>query len=155
MTLPDTAERGPLHTDRAPEPVPTATLPAAADIAALLELSYERDLWMRRLDVAWREGWRIGFAAGHAAGRADEGTERDEAWRRNARDDRRPARPEGPPAREQGAQRRIRAAEAGSRRDADEHWREFMRRAAAGLRRIAGRTRSRPRSSSPRRAGAA
>lgn len=128
MTLPDTAERGPLHTDRAPEPVPTATLPAAADIAALLELSYERDLWMRRLDVAWREGWRIGFAAGHAAGRADEGAERDEAWHRNAFEMAAGLDPDGPQARELTGVR-IRAAESGGRRDAAEHWDEFMQRA--------------------------
>src|SRR5215472_9287266 len=36
--------------------------------AELLDLSGERDVWLRRVYAAWRAGYRAGFGAGDAAG---------------------------------------------------------------------------------------
>lgn len=96
----------------------------------LLELSDERDLQMELRLEAYREGWRACWAIAYAEGRHDEGAERDEAWRVNAGFIAAQLDPDGPKAREL-ARQRLRAAESGSRRDADEHWDEFMQRAAA------------------------
>lgn len=39
-----------------------------AYVQAVLDLSDERDLWMRRVSQAWRDGWLAGMAAGYRAG---------------------------------------------------------------------------------------
>lgn len=46
----------------------------------VLELSDERDLWMRRLAAEYRLGYATGHADGVEAGRRAEGAERDRAW---------------------------------------------------------------------------
>jgi len=67
--LPDTAERRPLHTDGAPETTsPAATIHDPADIAALLELSAERDQWHSWVLEAERAGYDRGRQAGYDAG---------------------------------------------------------------------------------------
>lgn len=84
--------------------------------AALLELSAERDLWVRRLEAEYWRGYRVGrdraWAEGWAA--AEESAEREHqavAARVLETD-------------QQSMARRLRAAESGSRRDAIEHWRK-------------------------------
>jgi hypothetical protein len=57
----------------------------AAAVAGLLELSDEREQWMRRLDSEYRLGYAIGHAAGVDEGRRLEAAERDRAWIRIAR----------------------------------------------------------------------
>jgi hypothetical protein len=37
-------------------------------VAAWIRLSDERDLWLRRVYAAWRDGYRAGYEAGDAAG---------------------------------------------------------------------------------------
>ena len=39
-------------------PNPPDTPPDRGEVASLLELSDERDQWMRRIDQAWRDGWQ-------------------------------------------------------------------------------------------------
>ena len=79
MTLPDTAERGPLATDRAPnDTTPTASLPAGADILAL---SAERDAWERPASPGNEEAYLSGYRAGVEQGRALEAADRDAAHR--------------------------------------------------------------------------
>jgi hypothetical protein len=99
----------------------------APEAAALIErcADIERNEFLRQ--AAWREGWRAGQAAGYASGREDEGAERERAWRINAGMILVRLDPDGPEARESAA-RRLRAAEAGCRRDAAEHWRDYWQR---------------------------
>jgi hypothetical protein len=106
------------------------TTPEPAEVAALLERLGELEQNEGLRQAAWREGQRIGWRAGYEAGRADEGAERDRAWRRNAGMILARLNPDGPEARE-NAQRRLRAAEAGCRRDAAEHWRDYWQRMCA------------------------
>jgi hypothetical protein len=56
-----------------PSAVPLS-LPEA--LAALLELSAERDKWLARLGAEYLIGWKLGYAAGSAAERL----EADQAW---------------------------------------------------------------------------
>jgi hypothetical protein len=58
--------------------VPPNSVQNALDVAALLELSAERDLWRAYADTAWRDGYRAGradaaaeFSHGYAAAVAD------------------------------------------------------------------------------------
>jgi hypothetical protein len=87
-----------------------------ARCAALLELSSERDQWLRRLLAAEREGYDRGRADGF-----------DEGW--IAAEDYDEREHQAVAARvletpEQSVARRLRAAEAGCRRDALDHWRK-------------------------------
>jgi len=104
------------------------SVPAATDVAAVLALSDERNQWERRIDAAWREGFRTGRAEGIAEGRELEAAEWETAWRRSAGMILVRLNPDGPEARE-SAQQRVKAAEAGCRRDASEQWHGFIRRA--------------------------
>lgn len=52
----------------------------AQQMAALAELSDERDRWLERLLRAWREGWRAGYGAGFREGREDAHREMAAAW---------------------------------------------------------------------------
>lgn len=76
-TLPETAERRPLHTDGALETTtsPGTTIPDLAVIAAELERSDERDRWVRvaltREGDAYRQGYAAGRRDGYRAGRED------------------------------------------------------------------------------------
>jgi hypothetical protein len=54
---------------------------APAQARGWLALSHERDLWMARLDAAWRQAYRAGFAQGRAAGRAEAEAEQAASWR--------------------------------------------------------------------------
>jgi hypothetical protein len=56
----------------------------ATALVELLELSDERDQWMRRLGDEYRLGWKLGYAAGVDDGRRLEAGERDAAWNRAA-----------------------------------------------------------------------
>jgi hypothetical protein len=52
-------------------PIPDSQTPATksdASVTALLELSDERDRWLRRVLASWREGYRAGRAGGYEAG---------------------------------------------------------------------------------------
>jgi hypothetical protein len=60
-TLPETA-RGRPAKDGLHNTSPAATIPDAADIARVLEVSDERDLWFRRLLDAYRLGFNDGRA---------------------------------------------------------------------------------------------
>jgi hypothetical protein len=93
---------------------------------ALLELSDERAAWERRLIAAERAGFRRGYARGLDDGYRKSEDERDTAWRFLAR-------PYADPVayRRELAQQNLRTAEAGSKRDADEHERAFVGRAHA------------------------
>lgn len=53
--------------------------------SALLELSDERDLWLRRVLAAEVRGYDRGREAGYAEGRRDEAAARDEDWAALAR----------------------------------------------------------------------
>ena len=89
---------------------------------ALLEISDERDLWLRRVLDAERSGLRRGIAAGRALGYADALAELESDWQSVAR-------PVAYP--EETAARRVRAAEANCRRDAGQQERSFVARAYA------------------------
>jgi hypothetical protein len=52
---------------------------------ALLELSDERDMWLRRVLGAWREGWRRGHAAGVARGYRQACADMEASWQAIAR----------------------------------------------------------------------
>ncbi len=119
---PEKAEGRPRQGDPHDTTSPTATLPSAADVAALLALSDERDRELVLRLYTWRLGYAHGYALGAQDGRLAEVTERDQAWNSLARRVLSIAMPDGPEARESAA-RRLRAAEAGTRRDAAEHWR--------------------------------
>jgi hypothetical protein len=68
----------------------------------------------------WRDGFRAGWEAGAGHGRREAEEEMAAAWRSFAHPIAHP---------EAGASQRIRAAEAGERRDAAEHERAFAARA--------------------------
>ena len=53
--------------------------------AELLDRSDERDLYMRRIEQAWRDGWQRGDEDGYARGRQDEAADRGRAWNKIAR----------------------------------------------------------------------
>jgi hypothetical protein len=125
--LPDRARGRPCQDGLHEITSPVATIPDPADVAALLERLGELEQNERRRQAAWREGWRIGWRAGYEAGREAEGAERDRAWRINAGMILVRLDPDGPEARE-SEQRRLRAAEAGCRRDAWDHWRDYWQR---------------------------
>ena len=93
-----------------------------------LLLSDERDLQDRRVRAAWEEGRRYGWSRGYEAGRDAEAADRENAWRRNAGMIVAQVDPSSPQARQLAAMR-VRAAESGQRRDHDEHWHEFVKRA--------------------------
>lgn len=84
-TLPETAERRPLHTDGAPDAYsPRVTIPDPASIAAVLALSDERDLWQRAALARDRAAYWRGRQDGITEGRASEAAERDADWHRIA-----------------------------------------------------------------------
>jgi hypothetical protein len=60
-------------------------VPLAVTLAELLELSDERDQWMRRLGAEYRLGYAIGHALGVDEGRRLEAAEMAKAWNRIAR----------------------------------------------------------------------
>jgi hypothetical protein len=91
---------------------------------AILRLSDERDTWLRRLLGAWSDGFRAGRQAGFGEGYDQALADEEEAWQQAVR----PLRPDYERA---SAARRLRAAEAGSRRDAAGHERAFVVRAHA------------------------
>jgi len=95
---PDTAERRPRAESGAPDdargdgtrasvtvpaqcpPCQRDPVPLAGAIGELLEVSDERDSWMRRIMAAGRDGYVRGLADGVALGRRLEAAERDRAW---------------------------------------------------------------------------
>lgn len=93
---------------------------------ALLDISRERDTWLRRVLRAERAGYRRGYRAGVAAGYRQSEAELAAAWYAVAHP---VAQPEA--YRRECAQRNLRLAEAGTRRDADEQERAFVGRAYA------------------------
>jgi hypothetical protein len=60
-------------------------VPLAAAVGELLELSGERDSWMRWLLSSGRDSYRRGLADGIDLGRRLEAAERDRAWNEIAR----------------------------------------------------------------------
>jgi hypothetical protein len=64
---------------------PTDAAPDPADVAALVELSAERDAWRRvalgRERDAYRCGLALGISLGYERGRSDEAAEREAAFR--------------------------------------------------------------------------
>jgi hypothetical protein len=97
-----------------------------AEVAALFERCDLHLAYERRVLAAWREGFARGREAGWQDGYARAHAERDALWREFARPVADPQRYE-----RESAARRIRAAEAGCRRDAAEWEREFVARAFA------------------------
>lgn len=121
---------GPGHHSLNPGKVRVDIVSTPPDAAAVLELSAERDLWLRRLVATGREEYQRGRREGVTEGRELEAAEREAAWRRNSAALVAAVFPDSRQARE-SAQRRIRAAEAGCRRDASEQWHGFHERARA------------------------
>ncbi len=74
---PDVARGRPTESETAPTATQDAPDDATVMVApsALLELSDERDTWLRRIDAAWREGFAAGsarqYSRGYAAAVAD------------------------------------------------------------------------------------
>jgi hypothetical protein len=89
----------------------------------LLELSDERDLWLRRLLAEYRAGYARGREAGYAEGWAAAEQADERAWHAAATG--LLSGIPGTPQHRESVNRRLRAAEAGCRRDAWEHWREW------------------------------
>jgi hypothetical protein len=93
----------------------TGPVPLRQAVADLLALSDERDTWLSRVAAAscdgWDACWPVAFVAGWAA--AEDHAEREHQAIA--------ARVLETP--QQSVSRRLRAAEAGCRRDAAEHWR--------------------------------
>lgn len=92
----------------------------------LLERSNEIDAYERRIIAAWRQGFAAGHSAGWRNGYGQCDADSAQAWHEVAY-------PVAHPQRymREVAQRGLRAAEAGCRRDADEHERNFVARAYA------------------------
>ena len=65
--------------------VPAEPVPLSAVLGGLLELSDERDSWIRQLIAAGQDGYVRGLADGVALGRRIEAAERDQAWNEIAR----------------------------------------------------------------------
>jgi hypothetical protein len=111
-----------------------ATLPDGSDRrklpAELLALSDERDMWLRRVLGAWRDGWAVGQDAGWRHGYAQAEADMAASWRTVTRDTLAIADPRGPEA-QASVTRRLTAAALGCRADARAHWHEFTRRAIA------------------------
>lgn len=99
----------------------------AADVAAVLTLSDERELWLRRELAAeirgYERGHLVGYAAGYLDGRQAEAAERDTFWRSVRELTLSLADPGGPEARE-SVNRRLMAAMSFERREAWRHWHE-------------------------------
>ena len=90
-----------------------------ADLQALLERSNERDAYLHRILQAEQESYRRGLRAGYEAGYADGELSAHRHMTGAAREH----------YSDSGSwPQRVRAAEAGGKRDADQHWRDFVRR---------------------------
>lgn len=103
---------------------------ASSDVLAVLARAGEAEAELAARLAMWRDGFAAGHHAGYAAGRADEGAERERAWRRSAGMIVARLDPGSAEARA-SAERRVRAAEAGCRRDAAAWWVTYHRREAA------------------------
>jgi hypothetical protein len=104
--------------------------PTPAEATFLLELSSERDHWLRRVLNSWRQGFRAGRESGWQEGYAAREADEKEQWAIAARLLLAAVRPVLNPAADAAdAARRVRAAEAACRRDAAEHEREYVARA--------------------------
>ena len=101
--------------------------PTAAEIAAVLERSDERELFLQRILAAERTGYERGRQAGRVEGCADAEARLEASWRELAVPVSRRV-----PLPKIGWERRLRAAEAESRRQAFQHMADCRRRLDAG-----------------------
>jgi hypothetical protein len=105
-----------------------STVPRGADkVRALLRLSGERDLWLGRLLAAERSAYKRGISQGYDRGFGDGWRSCEEASEREHRAVAAMVR-ETPQQRAASAERRVRSAEAYTRRHAAWWEREFYRR---------------------------
>jgi hypothetical protein len=102
---------------------PPGLVPLREAVAELLDLSDERDRWLRRKLAAERRGYDRGHRDGFRAGCERAAADLEASWHEFAR----------PISRgdfsDQDAARRVRIAERGCEADARQWWADFIRRA--------------------------
>jgi hypothetical protein len=104
---------------------PAASVPDRADIAALLALSDERDVWLLRLLAAERAAYDRGHRDGHRDGYELAAAHMAAAWDSIADPISRGILPGGDPGTRRARAERL------DRADAWERWKDFTRRAFA------------------------
>jgi hypothetical protein len=97
---------------------------SASSVSDLLDRSNERDLYLRRILKAERDGYRRGYTNGIVKGRQLEAAERETAWRHNSGMIVAAVWPDSKRGKDV-IDAIVRGAETLTRRVAAEHWKDF------------------------------